>query len=684
MTCPSPAPITPRHPALAPSFEPFYYQTAADAAVQTEMDAGVSRTLVVLPTGTGKTFCMVLLVPRFGLPVLFLAHKEELLDQLHRHLVRALPEVLVGIEQAARSLRGDEEIVLASIPTLVKSPQRLKQLRAQPFTAVIVDEVHHATAPSWTQVLRSLHCFDQGGPPLIGFTATPKRGDNVGLHTIFQSIAYQRSLRDMIVEGWLTPLKAFTVTTKTSLDGIRIHQSVTGERDFAIGELSHRVNTPSRNALVVESYARFGESRQALVFATSIVHAKALVGTFRNAGYQADYVADDLRPKHERSVRIARFKRGGLQILVNVAILVEGFDFPGLSCVILARPTNSALLYAQIIGRVTRRCAGKEDSIVIDLVDACRKHQIQNVGALFGLDPRVTFNGEPVIKTVEQIENELARHPELHLGDCVAAQNLLRRAAQLTLDAAPVPVVLDLPPDVKQFARLAWYRLSDEKYLIHGGDDLYYHIIRDTLGNWDVFRMPALDRVDRAPFRNLQAAFGAAETDLRAKNISQYRLNLQDATWRQKPPTDGQQAYLRRIGSWHPGLTRGDASSIIEQRKLHRLEHPPEALPATPNQEKLLRRIRRWRQGMSKAEASTELTSYYAEPADSGQRAALERRGLWRDGMTRGEAVEALRTANATGGTTGGGQRTSTVNRPAWPPQTPSPRGPSDGKPARP
>ena len=77
MTCPSPAPINPRHPALAPSFEPFYYQTAADAAVQAEMDAGVSRTLVVLPTGTGKTYCMVLLVPRFGLPVLFLAHKGE-------------------------------------------------------------------------------------------------------------------------------------------------------------------------------------------------------------------------------------------------------------------------------------------------------------------------------------------------------------------------------------------------------------------------------------------------------------------------------------------------------------------------------------------------------------------------------------------------------------------------------
>ena len=82
---------------------------------------------------------------------------------------------------------------------------------------------------------------------------------------------------------------------------------------------------------------------------------------------------------------------------------------------------------------------------------------------------------------------------------------------------------------------------------------------------------------------------------------------------------------------------------------------------------------------MSKAEASTEMTSYYAEPADSGQQATLERRGLWRDGMTRGEAVEALRTANAIGGTTGGSQRTSTVNQPAWSPQTPSPRGPSDG-----
>ena len=136
-------------------------------------------------------------------------------------------------------------------------------------------------------------------------------------------------------------------------------------------------------------------------------------------------------------------------------------------------------------------------------------------------------------------------------------------------------------------------------------------------------------------------------------------------------------------------MQRIDSARTAAQRKLHRLEHPPEAMPATPNQEKLLRRIRRWREGMSEAEAATELTSYYAEPADSGQQATLERRGLWRDGMTRGEAVEALRTANGTGGTTGGGpdprrtnggtQRTSTGNQPAWPPQTPSPRGPSDG-----
>ena len=77
MPCPVPAPGPPGHPALAPSFEPYYYQTAADTAVQAEMDAGVTRTLVVLPTGTGKTCCMVLLVPRFGLPVLFLAHREE-------------------------------------------------------------------------------------------------------------------------------------------------------------------------------------------------------------------------------------------------------------------------------------------------------------------------------------------------------------------------------------------------------------------------------------------------------------------------------------------------------------------------------------------------------------------------------------------------------------------------------
>jgi ATP-dependent helicase IRC3 len=632
--------MIPSVPSPLPSrFEPRSYQIEAKTAVLTEIASGNTRTVVVLPTGTGKTIIMTMLVPELGTPLLVLAHRAEILDQNHRSMILGNPGVLVGVEQAGRRVRGDEEIILASIPTLAtKHSRRLAQLQRIPFRAVICDEVHHSTAPSWRHVLQSLRCFEPGGPPLIGFTATPRRGDGVGLQSIFQSIAFQKSLRDMIVAGWLSNLRAWTIQTTTSLDGIRMSGE---DKDFALGELAHRVNNPARNALVVEAYTRYAEKRPALVFSTTRIHAQALVETFRNAGYhRTDYVADDLKGD-ERQRRIRAFQEGRLHILVNITILTEGFDFPRLSCLVLARPTSSPLLYAQMIGRATRTALGKIDALVIDLVDNCTKHRIHSVSNLLGLDIPLKFGGEPVVKTIQQIEDQLVRHPELALHEFIAPQDLLRRAAQIHLEATPVPIVLDLPPEVRQLARLSWYKMGPSKYIILAGDASYVHIVKNVLDGWDVLRMPETTKLMTTS--TLRDAFHVAEEHLQKDYPREFTLNLQNAKWHGQRPTAKQEEILRLVNQWDPNLTRGDASRIISGRKIYRMEHPPEATPATPKQEKLLRHLDRWRDGMTKADASTTLQTYYDEPADPGQRVRLQQLGRWHDGMTRGQARDALK-----------------------------------------
>jgi superfamily II DNA or RNA helicase len=616
-------------------FHPRYYQVDAIEAVLKELADGIRRTIVVLPTGTGKTVLFPMLVHRLGTPTLVLAHRSELLDQAQRTLAKN-GHALVGIEQGARNLRGDEEIILASIPTLTMSPKRLDRLLEIPFRAILVDEVHHCAAPSWKKVLQRFKVFEPGGPPVVGFTATPKRGDRVGLQTIFQSIAYSRNLGEMIFEGWCAPVRAYSVATQTSLDAVKFYGE---DGDFNVSELGKCVNTPARNALAVEAYRRYNTNhRPTLVFATTVEHAKTLDRLFKAGGVRSSYVADNLTTQ-ERNSRIAQFKSGKLDVLVNITILTEGFDHPPLSCILFARPTSSPLLYAQIIGRGTRLAQDKDDCLVIDMVDACSRHQLQNIATLFGLDPQVVFNGEDVRRTAQQIEDELARHPSLTIDGRISAEELLRRAANAAIEVTPIEIV-PLSLEVQKFSRLAWYKISETKYLIDAADANYLHCIQNLLGHWEIFRMPVGVKIAQHP--TLAEAFKAAEDYLKTHNERQYHLKRQDAKWRNNPASTGQEAYLRRINRWQPGLSCGQASQIIEERKIYQLEHPPEAMPATAKQEALLKKLGRWETGMSKKAASDAIDAWAKEPADEWQLRRLRPHNLARPGMTRTEAKTAL------------------------------------------
>jgi len=230
-----------------PSLSLRPYQRDAIDAIDIHLQQDIRRQLIVLPTGTGKTIIFAHLPQHIGTPLLVITHTTELVDQAADKLILANPTLSVGVEQASRYATGVEDIVVASIKTLTAiNGRRLRALSTFPWAAIIGDEAHHLAAQSFHAVLTHLGCFRADGPPLIGMTATPNgRSDGAGLQHIFDTITYQRSLHEMIAEGWLAPIRAWSVSNPaTDLDRV----STNGE-DFVRSSLARTVNTPDATPL---------------------------------------------------------------------------------------------------------------------------------------------------------------------------------------------------------------------------------------------------------------------------------------------------------------------------------------------------------------------------------------------------------------------------------------------------
>ena len=368
------------------------YQDECLRAILDAYRRGKRRVLVALPTGTGKTVVFSSF-PRFfrmKRRLLVLAHREELLEQARRKFLAADPALRVEIEQAQRHASDDAQVVVASVPTLGRSSSaRLQRLSPEDFFLVVVDEAHHAVASSYLRV------FDHFGlrepdsrRMLVGFTATPYRGDKRGLGEVFEEIVFRRDLREMIVQGYLARIRGWRVSTSVDLDGVRVRAG-----DFVESQLAATVNVELRNEAVVEAYRRFAPGRRTVVFCADVAHAQAMADAFGSGGISAAALWGAM-PREDRHATLAAFSAGELDVLTNCAVLTEGFDEPRVDCVILARPTKSRLLYEQMVGRGTRLHPDKEDLLVIDVADNSRKHQLAGLHTLFELPVDLALHGE--------------------------------------------------------------------------------------------------------------------------------------------------------------------------------------------------------------------------------------------------------------------------------------------------
>lgn len=529
---------------------------------------GLRRVLVSLPTGTGKTvvFASFPRALRMKKKLLVLAHRDELLEQACEKFQIAAPDVLVAIEQGQRRADGNARVVVASVPTLGRThSSRLAALDPEEFSLVVVDEAHHAVAPTYRRILDHFNLFDGGQRLLVGFTATPRRGDGKGLGEVFEDIVYSRGIEEMIREGWLCHIAGWRVATNVDLDRVTVRHG-----DFVESQLARTVNVVERNTAIVRAYNEFASGRRAIVFCADVAHAKAMAEAFDGAGISAKAVWGAM-PRQDRRNSLDSLRSGTTAVLTNCNVLTEGFDEPRVDCIIMARPTKSRLLYAQMIGRGTRLHPEKENLVVIDVADNSRAHSLAGLHGLFDLAEGTNLEGRSALAIADAIREVAMRCPWIDLEQLRSARDVGLIVDALGGDEDAGRIVAERirffsfepPAPIRDATRLAWRSAPGGDYALDlVGERL--SASRSVLGGWELNLVGGGTKQQLDRSASLQELIAVADQWVWKHRKERMPLVDLGASWRDLPPTEKQLAQVRRMQAPVPrGLNRGQASWII-------------------------------------------------------------------------------------------------------------------------
>jgi ATP-dependent helicase IRC3 len=514
-----------------------YQQRAIDAVLLARRQ-GLRRLLVCLPTGAGKTVIFSRLAQLAQRQVLVLAHREELLLQARDKIRQALgDEQSVAIERGAERAAADAKVLVCSIRSLHE--ERLTEvMRGRRLGLVVYDECHHAAADDNLRVLRQLGVFEPDwSGTLLGFTATTARGDGKGLDQIFQRIVYSRTLPELIDDGYLSKLRGFRV--RTSADLTRL--SSTGI-DFREDELAEAVDIEERNALVARSIQELARDRRTIAFCVTVNHARNLSRALNLLGVPAGVVHGAL-PGEERARALAEFRSGRVQVMCNVAVLTEGFDDPGVSCVAMARPTRSEGLYAQCVGRGTRLHEGKSDCLILDFVDASQL-SLCGLPSLFGVPGGLDLRGEDVARARQIWQQILFDHPgfELEAGTFTLPE-IQERAASFD------PLTLATDHEVRAISANAWFSLGRHGLGLHferrPGTPCEVTVLKraERGKRWEV----SLDGRVQERFSTVEAAVEAVDYEIARMGALPRVSALEDAPWRATRADELRLSVWRRV-----------------------------------------------------------------------------------------------------------------------------------------
>lgn len=353
------------------------YQEAAKDAIFDEWNKGIKNTLLVLPTGTGKTIVFAKVAEecvRTGRQVLILAHRGELLEQAADKIAKSTG-LKCATEKADETCLGSwYNITVGSVQTMMRE-KRLGQFPADYFKTIIIDEAHHCLTDSYQRVLGH---FNEAN--VLGVTATPDRGDMRNLGEFFDSLAYEYTLPKAIREGFLSPIKALTLPLKLDLTGVGMQSG-----DFKAGDVATALDPYLYQ--IAEEMVQHCMDRKTVVFLPLVKTSQKFRDILNEKGFKAAEVNGESK---DRSEILTDFDAGKYNVLCNSMLLTEGWDCPSVDCVIVLRPTKIRSLYSQMVGRGTRLYPGKESLLLLDFLWHTERHELCHPADLICTDKEVS------------------------------------------------------------------------------------------------------------------------------------------------------------------------------------------------------------------------------------------------------------------------------------------------------
>lgn len=339
-----------------------YQQEAMDAILEA-WENGTHKTLLVLPTGCGKTIVFAKVTEecvRQGDRVLILAHRGELLEQA-ADKIRKATGLGCATEKAEETCLGSWfRITVGSVQSMMRE-SRLSRFPDDYFDTIIIDEAHHCISDSYQRVL---HHFPEA--KVLGVTATPDRGDMKNLGQIFESLAYEYTLPRAIKEGYLSPIKAVTIPLKVDLTGVGVQSG-----DFKAGDLGTALDPYLEGiATEMEKYCR---EKKTVVFLPLVKTSQKFRDILNAHGFQAAEVNGE---SQDRTEILQEFADGRYNVLCNSMLLTEGWDCPSVDCIVVLRPTKVRSLYCQMVGRGTRLFPGKDHLLLLDFLWHTERHEL--------------------------------------------------------------------------------------------------------------------------------------------------------------------------------------------------------------------------------------------------------------------------------------------------------------------
>lgn len=384
------------------------YQQQAKDAIFSEWENGIKKTLLVLPTGCGKTIVFAKVAEecvKGGSRVLILAHRGELLDQ-NADKIGKSTGLGCATEKAEQTCLGSWfRIVVGSVQSMMRE-KRLNQFPNDYFNTIIIDEAHHCISDSYQKVLR--HFPDA---EVLGVTATPDRGDMQNLGTVFESLAYEYTLPKAIKEGYLSPIKAVTIPLKIDMSAVGVQAG-----DFKSGDIATALDPYLES--IAEEMEKYCSNKKTVVFLPLVKTSQKFRDILNNHGFKAAEVNGDSK---DRAEILEAFDKDQYNVLCNSMLLTEGWDCPSVDCIVVLRPTKVRSLYCQMVGRGTRLSpeTNKDHLLLLDFLWHTERHELCHPASL------ICESAEVAQKMTENMEKDAGCVIDIEEAEKTASEDVV-------------------------------------------------------------------------------------------------------------------------------------------------------------------------------------------------------------------------------------------------------------------